>query len=56
VREIHRVGVPVEKEDVIRINGVDGGMNAAVPVQELNVCRIGGFIERVVSRDNGIIA
>ena len=55
MREIRGEGVPVEENDVVRIDGTNGTVDIVVELDQTGVLRIGGFIERIVASDPLVI-
>ena len=55
MREIRGEGVPVEENDVVRIDGTNGTVDIVVELDQTGVLRIGGFVERIVASDPLVI-
>ena len=49
-------GVAVEPEDVVGVDGADGGFDAGVECGETEVLWVAGLVDRIVARDPGIIS
>ena len=48
-------GVAVEPEDVVRVDGADGALDARVECGQADVLRVAGLVDRVVAGDPGIV-
>ena len=49
--EVRRVGVAVEEEDVVRVDGADRCVDVVVEADESAVVRVGGLVHGVVTGD-----
>ena len=52
--EVHGVGVAVDEEDMVRVDGADGFLGARVPPYEACVLWVGGLVEQVIACDCGV--
>lgn len=51
---LNREGVSIQPEDVVRVDGADGGFEAGVEGWEADVLRVAGLVDGVVAGDPGV--